>query len=59
LSYFTGGFWRWIQAWRWIGGDRDAPDPHSARTGERCVQDGGISEPHPHLLAHEFQILSL
>jgi hypothetical protein len=35
---------------------RGTPDPHSARTGGRSMQTGGVRQPHPHLLAHVFQI---
>jgi hypothetical protein len=34
------------------------PDPHSARTGGGSGQTGGNLQPHPHLLAHVFQMTS-
>jgi hypothetical protein len=44
---FTVGMWHW-----------GAPHPHGAPGWAVRVQVGGIPEPHPHLLAHEFQILA-
>ena len=42
---FALGMWLW-----------GPPHPHRAPGQALRVQDGEIPEPHPHLLAHEFQI---
>jgi hypothetical protein len=49
---------RWIRAGRWIGCTGGQRIRCGARTGRRALRgpSGGPRQPHPHLLAHEFQM---
>jgi len=43
---FTVGMWHW-----------GTPDPQSARTAGAPCRLAGVRQPHPHLLAHVFQMI--